>query len=1006
MDLLGGLNPAQREAVTTTDGPVLIIAGAGTGKTSVLTRRIAYLVQEKKAGPENILALTFTEKAAEEMKSRVAESLETSVNSMQISTFHSFCRSILIEDGKKINLPRDFHQLDNVDQWIVLRRLLPNLPLDYWLELSDPPRVIKDFCTFINRAKDELVAPAEYLAYAQKKRGEFEASSKLQYDIVSPFLKEEKYRLTRPQFATEWTQEQWLEFKQAGLELKKMLEIGEIYRRYQDELERAGKVDFGDLILKSYHLLKEDEAVQKKYQERFHYILVDEFQDTNIAQLELLRILAEPRRNLCVVGDDDQAIYRFRGASFASFVDFRNAYSDARIIKLTQNYRSTKNILTAAGKLIAQNVGARYESEKNLWTQRAAGEKVCVLVSPEFSDEARAVVDTIASKVDGSGTSGGNYGRFAILYRAHMHRDLVVEELERRHIPHIVVSPEGILSTEEVQDIIAYLQVVRNIKVGATSETLSLIRVLSDPLWRLSNDDVMACFSTLGGGTSLYEVIRTPERIVGLRKKAATQILQLVTMLDELVMVAETKSVLEVVQEVIARSRYNIARLEGLQTPEAQLTVALIGEFLRFVEAKSQLEENKTFIGFMEYLDYYVEGGGTIEPQALEPLRQANAVQCMTVHAAKGLEFDAVFVVGLTNNRFPTRKRPPAVSFPRELVKGVIPEGDLHLQEERRLFYVSMTRAKNELYLSTVDKKGNRMSRFLEEIGPQDSSYLAFRTVDHVPVELEAEEAGEFFRPSQKVQFTLFPVPERLRLSFSQIDTYQTCGLKYKFRYFYRIPTAPKGYYTYGDVQHRVLEEFFSMIKKGEEVSAETLTQLYEKHWRDEPRLWRGDTLQQREYKKRGYEELTEFYERNKDILEAPLALEENFSFEVGGHLVTGRIDRVDALDGEKVEVIDYKTGRPKDQKNADESLQLSIYALAAREKYKKEPARLSFYYLTSNEKVSSARSEKDLEETKEEISKVADSILRREFQATKGFHCDWCDFKPICPEWNRRGVR
>jgi DNA helicase-2/ATP-dependent DNA helicase PcrA len=1004
MDLLAELNPNQLEAVTTTEGPLLIIAGAGTGKTGVLTRRIAFLVQEKHVPPESILALTFTEKAAGEMKSRVREFLQRNVEGMQVSTFHSFCRKILLEDGSKLGLPAEFHQLDDVDQWVVLRRLLPNLQLDYFLELSDPARVITDFRVFINRAKDELISPSDYMTYAEKKKAEFEAQHDLRYDFVSPFLKEEKFRTTRPSFASGWTQDQWFDFKEAGLELKKMLEIGEIYKRYQEELERTKKVDFGDLIVKSFQLLKQDEAARKKCQDRFRYVLVDEFQDTNIAQLELLRILTQTHQNICVVGDDDQAIYRFRGASFASFVDFRNAYPEAKVIKLTQNYRSTEAILTAASELIAKNVGARYEAEKNLWTEHERGERVSVLISPEFSDEARAVCDIIQSDVETSSENKRDYSRYAILYRAHMHRGLVVEGLERRNIPHFVVSPEGILSTEEIEELVAYLRVIRNIKIGATSESTSLIRVLSDPRWGLSQADLTAIFSSFSEQSTIYDLIRIPGQIVGLRREVVEGVGTLLKMLDDLVLMIDGKSVLEIVQEVVSRSRFNIAELEKSQTPENQVKIALVSEFLRFVEEKSQIEENKTFLTFMEYLDYYTEGGGTIEPQTLQPLRAENAVQCMTAHAAKGLEFDSVFVVGLTNNRFPTRRRAEAVTFPRELIKGVVPEGDLHLQEERRLFYVAMTRAKNKLTLSGIDKKRNPKSRFIDEVGPKDAWYLDYRTVEHmsVPVE-ELEETEELLPGPQKLQYTLFPVPERLRLSFSQIETYQTCGLKYKFRYLYRIPTAPKGYYVYGSVQHEVLEEFFSRVKKGEEVSGETLRQLYEKHWRDEGY---PDTMQQREYKKRGYEELAEFYERNKDSLQAPLALEENFSFEVGPHVVSGRIDRVDPLDEDKVEVIDYKTGKPREQKEADKSLQLSIYAIAAGEKFKKEPVRLSFYYLTSNEKVSSQRTKAELEDTKEEILKVADSILKREFQAIKGFHCDWCDYKPICPEWNRRGVR
>ncbi|MEK6569997.1 MAG: 3'-5' exonuclease, partial [Bacteroidota bacterium] len=374
----------------------------------------------------------------------------------------------------------------------------------------------------------------------------------------------------------------------------------------------------------------------------------------------------------------------------------------------------------------------------------------------------------------------------------------------------------------------------------------------------------------------MYDLIRTPELIAGLEANSIEGVKRLLTVLDELSGMKERKSALQVVQELVSRSRFNIGELEKSQAADAQVTIGLIAEFLRFVEEKSQIEENKTFLRFMEYLDYYIEGGGTIEPQDLQPLREVNAVQCMTGHAAKGLEFDTVFVVGLTNNRFPTRKRAETVSFPRELFKGVIPEGDLHIQEERRLFYVAMTRAKNELYLSAIEKRRNPKSRFIDEVGSKDSWYLEYQTVEHldVPVE-EAKGAEELLPGPPKRQFTLFPMPERLKLSYSKVETYNTCPLKYKFRYVYQIPSAPKGYMTYGDVQHRVLDDFFSRVKSGEEVSFETLRQLYEKHWRDEGY---PDTLQQREYKKRGYEELSEFYERNRDTLQAPLALEENFS--------------------------------------------------------------------------------------------------------------------------------
>ncbi len=370
----------------------------------------------------------------------------------------------------------------------------------------------------------------------------------------------------------------------------------------------------------------------------------------------------------------------------------------------------------------------------------------------------------------------------------------------------------------------------------------------------------------------------------------------------------------------------------------------------------------------------------------------------MTVHAAKGLEFDTVVVVGLANGRFPTRKRFETVAFPEELLREKVPKGDVHLQEERRLFYVAMTRAQRRLYLSAIDKKGARKSRFIEEVGPSGADYLECEIIAPRPIERPAE-------VSARVERSLFPPAlsgEKLRLSFSQIDTYGTCPLKYKFRYIYRIPTPPKAYFVYGEIQHRVLEAFFSKVKRGEEVSEETLRQLYEERWREGGFI---DALQQVEYKRRGYRELQEFYERNKESLKEPLALEEDFRVSVGAHRVAGRIDRIDKVDENSVEVIDYKTGKPKGQENANQSMQLSIYAIAVQQTFGKEAKYLSFYYLTNNEKVTSTRSEEQLQSARESILKVAEEILGQNFQPSKGFHCDWCEFKPICPEWNTHGI-
>ncbi|MFQ5797944.1 MAG: ATP-dependent helicase [Bacteroidota bacterium] len=1015
-DMLEGLNPEQREAVTTVNGALLVIAGAGTGKTSVLIRRVAYLIERVRVPPQEILVVTFTQKAAAEIKRRLEDSIGMSGEDLWAGTFHSFCADILRQHAERLGLPGEFHQFVKVDQWIFLRRLLPQLNLDYFLELSDPYRVIYEFVEFIGRAKDELIFPEEYIAYAQQKQREFNETHNVRFQEITKFLREDKYINTRPSAAAHLQQAEWLTLKKAGLEVKKMLEIGEIYRRYQEAMMKAGCLDFGDLIFHCYRLLKENSDIRGMYQERFRHILVDEFQDTNIAQIELLRLLAEPRRNICVVGDDDQAIYRFRGASYASFVRFKDLFPDFAVVKLYQNYRSTQRILKASGHLIEHNAGARYDPEKNLWTEKEEGEFVKLFVSSEFTDEAAAIADVVQEQVGRLPADQKDYGKFAVLYRAHAHRELITKEFDRRKIPYETVPAEDLVATDVVQEVFSFLQTVRNRKVAGLKDTLPLMKILSLPRWKVPVEELVKLFSLVDRQrVSIYDLISGPSRSrqgvelgTSLQRVTKGRLSELNGVIEQIAeMVEQGRSVLEIVEFIISQSEYNIASLQSQDTREAEQVMRAISGLLRFVQEKTEHDQNRSFLSFAEYLDFFIEAGGEIQPVTALEMEQpwpnfpisgdgrVNAVKCMTVHAAKGLEFDTVFLVGLTNSRFPTRRRSETVKFPPELLKEVIPSGDVHRQEERRLFYVAMTRAQLSLYLSAIDKKGNRKSRFVEEAGAPDADYLEYEMIAPRPV-------AEPPDVSARVQPSLFPIPEKLRLSFSQIETYRTCPLKYKFRYIYRIPTPPKAYFVYGEIQHRVLEAFFSKIKRGEEVNDDTLRHLYEQRWREGGFV---DTLQQVEYKKRGYSELQEFYDRNKEILKEPLALEEEFRISIGGHKVTGRIDRIDKLDEESVEVIDYKTGKPRGQDHADQSMQLSIYAIAVRERFQKEPKHLSFYYLTNNEKVTSARTEKELESAKDSMLEVAEEILGRNFQPNKGFHCDWCEFKPICPVWNTRGI-
>jgi DNA helicase-2/ATP-dependent DNA helicase PcrA len=965
------LNPEQRAAARHGEGPLVVVAGAGTGKTRVITERIRYLLdtQPELTGKE-ILGLTFTDKAAAEMKHRVVaparergEAEQGRAEAVTLSTFHAFCNALLLE------LDPDLKPIDKIDHWILLRRNLPLLQLEHYRRLAEPGQFLGDFVEFFSRCQDELVTPDDYQRYADEQVRAFE-----------------RVRRAMPEDERTLRDE----------EIAKALEIARAYRASDLLLRERKLITFGTQILDAVQRLRSDASVRERLRARYRYILVDEFQDTNIAQLELLWLLGGDRPNLVVVGDHRQAIYRFRGASFGSFTIFlkrfaSHAASGRDLLRpLTRNYRSSGRILRIAGQAIRHNEKPINIPEYPLEAEREDGEKVRIVTheSPE------AEAHWVAEELDRLHGAGARWRAFAVLYRSHGHRDKLVEALQAREIP-FVIKNLSILSHWLVRDLIAYLRLIDH-----TSDDVACTRALAMPAWGLSPADLVrlteraaktkgvplwdtmlaakeeAAFS--GGGRNLAALI---EMIAELRKKARQ--LTAVELFDEL---AEAAQVSAAVPE---DDRKYFDRL---------------AQFVRDWQPKSETQRLKEFV---EYLDYFEQAGGTINLEQ----ESGDAVQLMTVHAAKGLEFEHVYVLRLVQRSFPAGEKPRVLEFPPELMKEEQPQGSFHIQEERRLFYVAVTRAQRRLTLNTVANKRSKPSVFLDDI-------LMDAQIKRRDVQQLSPPAAQPPAPPEEEEPTLFdmrdwrarigsritewatsyrpPVPEPLEISPSAIGTLQACAQKYLFSGVWKLRCKPAAAMSFGSVMHNTIKYFIGELAKGRTLPFEEVERKFQLEWTS---AGFEDDYQEQEYKKDGITQLRAFYERTLAAPPEVIAQEKKFDLPLENNVVlTGRMDQVNRLGPGQEEIVDYKTGKPRDAEKARKDLQLSAYALAAREFFDWNPVRLTLHYLQNDQSVSAARDEKQLKKVRDEIQEAAADIRAGDFPANPGFACRYCDYECICP--------
>mgnify|MGYP000078716929 FL=1 len=631
-NMLDKLNERQKEAVLATEGPVLVLAGAGSGKTTVLVNRIAYMISEKHIRPWNILAITFTNKAAREMKDRIERLLGDTAKDMWIGTFHSVCVRILRSCIDLLGYSRDFVIYDTADTKTVMKECLRELDID---EKSFP---VRNVLSIISNAKNDLMDAAT-----------FENVYKSDY---------------------------------------RMSIIAKIYYRYQTKLRENNAVDFDDIILNTVKILSENPDVLSKYQDKFRYILVDEYQDTNNSQYLLINLLAQANRNLCVVGDDDQSIYKFRGANIGNILNFEDDYSDVQKITLDQNYRSTQNILDAANSVISNNKG---RMGKSLWTSNGDGNKVFVYTGTNEYDEARYIARQIKKHFD----EQGSFSDCAILYRTNAQSRVIEEMLMRESVPYKVLSGLRFYDRKEIKDIIAYLRVVYN-----PNDDVSLARIINEPKRKIGNATLEKARNIAREKeTSLYDVISHADDYPEF-KTAIKKLLGFSEIIQSLIKLKDTVTIEDLTGRILNDTGYMPA-LVMEDTTESKTRIENLGEFISVITEFEKNEETGNTLGeFLENISLVSDIDGYDENE--------DSAVLMTIHSAKGLEFPIVFLSGLEEGLFPGMRSM---------------ESDDDIEEERRLCYVAITRAKEQLYITkTISRTihGKTMpttaSRFFKEI--------------------------------------------------------------------------------------------------------------------------------------------------------------------------------------------------------------------------------------------------------------------------------------------------
>ncbi len=966
--MLQDLNLQQRQAVTHQKGPLLIVAGAGTGKTTAITKKLAYLILKKKVKPENILALTFTEKAASEMEERVDKLMPYGYTDLWIETFHSFCDRILKDNALDMGLDPNYKLLTQAEQWMFIKSKIFDFDLKYYRPLGNPNSFISELIKHFSRAKDENILPDEYLKFVKKLKPNDDLDQSASAPAGATADKEE---------------------------INKISEIAKAYKKYQELMVSESQMDFGDLIIQTLSLLKKRKHLLKKYQKQFQYILVDEFQDTNFAQYKLLQLLASPQLNLTVVGDDDQAIYKFRGASVSNILQFQKDFPKSKKIVLTENYRSVQPILDLAYNSIQLNnpdrLEAKYKINKKLKSQiKSKGDLAITHIhKATYEQEAVEVINNIIKLKQ---KDKSNWSDFAILVRANSSAEIFINLLSRKKIPYQFIASRGLYSQTEIMDLISYLLVISNFY-----DDINFYRVLNLPIFKLLQEDIIKLLNyARKKNLSLFELSQTPNRIVGLSEESISKFKIVSELVKKHSKQSQEKNAAEVLLDFLKSSNY-LKYIQESKDLESEKKILNISLFFKKIQ-ESQENKKLSVQEFVDQLDLMIEAGDNPSPVQLD--EGPDSIKIMTIHSSKGLEFDNVFIVNLVEGKFPPRNRRDLIELPEKLIKEQLPSVNSNIQEERRLFYVAMTRAKKRLFFTSANdyggKRKKKMSRFLIEI-KKNSDHFSDKEIQTELPNLQAEinEPEILVSQNKKIKYQL-----PTKFSYTQLKVFETCPHQYRFAHILRIPSQGSHTFSYGKTMHATLQNFYQDLQKGKMPSRQDLLNYYQSFWIGDHYLSKKHEL---ERKKEGEKALKEFYKINKNNFKAPLFLEKGFNLKIKDVSLKGKIDRIDKLEDGTIEIIDYKTGKPpKREKDVEKNEQLLLYSYACQKVLKLKPSKLSLYFIDQNKKFTAKQNDIKEEKIIQKVQELILKIKESQFTATPGFACKFCDYRDICEHAKR----
>ncbi len=959
MKIEKNLNEKQLKAVRHNQGPLLIIAGAGTGKTTVITERIKYLILEKKISPSDILALTFTEKAAFQMQERVDILLPYGYTNLWIQTFHSFCDRVLRDDAHAIGLAPNYKLISEAESVLLMRQNIFNLGLKFFKPLGNPTKFLDALLTHFSRLKDEDISPSEYAAWTRIKNSELRIKS----DV--------------------------------GMGLKQYQELANAYRAYEDLKTKESVMDFSDLISNTLLLFRKRKNILKRYQNQFKFLLVDEFQDTNYAQNELAILLAGDDKNITVVADDDQSIYRFRGAAVSNVLQFKKTFPKAKIITLADNYRSTQTILDASYRLIQHNNPNRLEVvekiDKKLKSHSDVKEKEIIFIHEQRSeDEADVIAKTIKSL-----EKNYQYKDIAILVRANNHSQTITTALQRHRIAYQFLGPGYLFQQDEIKDLIAYLTFLTNL-----SDSVSLFRILSMDIFNISYVELNYLLNfAKKKNLTLFEALNNTDQSF-LKPETRKKLQYFKTMAERHLEKSKKEQAGQILYYFLVDSGL-YKTLEKSNSVKEERRVQNIAKFFDRIKNFETERADSNIFTLVEWLILMLQMGDS--PTAADvDLRDRNAVNILTVHSSKGLEFKVVFLVNLVSDRFPTRERTEKIPLPIGIIKENLPKNvDFHLEEERRLFYVGMTRTKELLYFTAADfygtgKRTKKLSPFIYEALP---NLLDKEKILKSAHQLSLSEVLSVYKETNEKEEKKQPF-KITYLTYSNLQMFDICPLHYRAKVIFNIPTPIAAVQSFGISLHNTLYNFYKQVSENNTPSLSDFKKILKKEWISD-----GYENKKHEHERflQGISILEKFYKTECKPPVKPLGIELPFSFILkNGVKVFGKIDRVDKK-GDGIEIIDYKTGGNNPKADKAHIFQLKIYALAATHvkdnilNHNPENITLTLHFLEDNTKKTMTFKKNELDKLEDELIEKITEIENSDFKCSGNVLCLNCEYKMLC---------